>query len=65
MIWVVTPEEASVDKLKALGVASVVFDPCGNVSDSGDWLAVMRANIDALRKWEETRYSDDVCQTNR
>ncbi|MCW9077857.1 MAG: hypothetical protein OQK74_01640, partial [Gammaproteobacteria bacterium] len=34
---------ASVDKLKTLGVDSLVFDPCGNVPEQGDFLTVMRS----------------------
>jgi zinc transport system substrate-binding protein len=45
MIWEGDPAEESVAKLQAIGVASVVFDPCGNRPDSGDWLTVMRTNI--------------------
>ena len=41
---------ASVDKLKTLGVDSLVFDPCGNVPEQGDFLTVMRSNVDNLRK---------------
>jgi zinc transport system substrate-binding protein len=53
MIWEGTPEPASVDKLNGLGMASLVFDPCGNVSESGDWLTVMRSNIQSLREWSD------------
>jgi hypothetical protein len=41
---------ASVDKLKTLGVDSLVFDPCGNVPEQGDFLTVMRSDVDNLRK---------------
>jgi zinc transport system substrate-binding protein len=39
-----------VDKLKTLGVDSLVFDPCGNVPDQGDFMTVMRHNVDNLVK---------------
>ena len=50
MIWEGQPVQASVDELKALGVASLVFDPCGNLPDRGDVMAVMRGNIENFRK---------------
>ncbi len=50
MIWEGRPVQASVDGLISLGVDSIVFDPCGNVPDQGDFMAVMRRNIDNLRK---------------
>jgi len=31
-------------------IKSVVFNPCGNVPDKGDYLSVMNNNIDNLRK---------------
>lgn len=54
MIWEGDPAPESVKKLEALGVRSVVFDPCGNRPAEGeDWLAVMRANIENLRPLAE------------
>lgn len=50
MIWEGTPAPESVAKLEALGVKSLVFDPCGNMPDEGDLMNVMKANIDALEK---------------
>jgi zinc transport system substrate-binding protein len=50
MIWEGEPAGESVAKLQALGLSSVVFDPCGNVPESGDFLSVMRANVAALEK---------------
>lgn len=49
MIWEGAPAAESVAKLDALGVKGVVFDPCGNRPDSGDWLSVMRQNVANLR----------------
>jgi hypothetical protein len=37
-------------KLKSIGVESLVFDPCGNVPAQADFLTVMRANVNNLRK---------------
>lgn len=50
MIWEGEPAKDSVEKLAALGLQSVVFDPCGNVPDSGDFMTVMQANVEALEK---------------
>ena len=50
MIWEGEPAKESVAKLDAIGVKSVVFDPCGNVPDAGDLLSVMKANVEALEK---------------
>ena len=45
MIWEGEPTADAVTRLKGLGVFSVVFDPCGNAPESGDFLSVMRSNI--------------------
>lgn len=50
MIWEGEPAKESVAKLDAIGVKSVVFDPCGNVPDRGDFLNVMKSNVEALEK---------------
>ena len=50
MIWEGQPVQAAVDELKAFGVDSLVFDPCGNVPDQGDFMTVMRGNVENLRK---------------
>ncbi|MCB1211934.1 MAG: zinc ABC transporter substrate-binding protein, partial [Verrucomicrobiales bacterium] len=39
MIWEGEPAAESVAKLKAIGIESVVFDPCGNTPDSGDFIS--------------------------
>lgn len=50
MIWEGEPMQKSVDKLKESGINSLVFDPCGNRPEKGDFLTVMQANIENLRK---------------
>jgi zinc transport system substrate-binding protein len=50
MIWEGTPNPSTVDELKKFGLGSVVFDPCGNVPDSGNYLSVMRENVLNLKK---------------
>ncbi|MAS92776.1 MAG: adhesion lipoprotein [Verrucomicrobiales bacterium] len=50
MIWEGEPATESVDKLKALGISSLVVDPCGNAPESGDWLSIMNGNAENLKK---------------
>ena len=50
MIWEREPISESVKRLKTLEVDSLVFDPCGNVPNRGDFMTVMRRNVDNLRK---------------
>jgi zinc transport system substrate-binding protein len=50
MIWEGDPDKASVEQLKSTGVKSLVFDPCGNMPEKGDFLSVMRQNVENLKK---------------
>ena len=45
MIWEGPPLQATVDRLQTMGVNSVVFDPCGNVPEEGNFLSVMQQNV--------------------
>ena len=45
MLWEGDPLPTSADKLQALGVKSLVFDPCGNTPQQGDFLSVMQQNV--------------------
>jgi zinc transport system substrate-binding protein len=49
MIWEGEPNPDSVDKLKSMGVKSLVFDPSGNVPDQSDFLTVMSQNVENVR----------------
>jgi zinc transport system substrate-binding protein len=49
MIWEDQPLQESVERLKKMGIRSVVFDPCGNRPDAGDFMAVMKSNLKNLR----------------
>ena len=49
MIWEATPMPASVQRLESIPMGSLVFDPCGNRPERGDFMRVMRDNIDALK----------------
>ena len=48
MLWEDQPFEETVARLAELGVESVVFDPCGNRPEDGDYQEVMTANAVAL-----------------
>jgi len=48
MIWEGAPAAESANRLEALGVAGVVFDPCMNRRQGKDFLAVMRENLASL-----------------
>lgn len=50
MIWEGEPAKESVEKIKTLGLQSVVFDPCGNTPDTGDFLSTMKANVERMEK---------------
>ncbi len=51
MIWEDEPSSGIKAKLAALGIQSVVFDPCAGKPDSGDFSSVMKLNISALKSF--------------
>jgi zinc transport system substrate-binding protein len=50
MIWEGEPLSESAEGLKSMGLSSIVFNPCGNVPDEGDFLSVMKKNVENLRR---------------
>jgi zinc transport system substrate-binding protein len=50
MIWEAEPLTESVARLEQLGIKSVIFNPSANVLEQGDFLAVMKKNVAALRR---------------
>ena len=50
MIWEGDPLKAIIEKLKGLQIESVVFDPCGNVPNEGDFLSIMTKNVNNLKR---------------
>ena len=50
MIWEGQPVQISVERLKTLGIDSLAFDPCGNMPEQGDFMTVMRHNVQDFRK---------------
>lgn len=49
ILWEAPPQEAIVGRLAELGLTCVVFYPCANVPEDGDYLEVMRDNAERLR----------------
>ena len=49
MIWEDEPLPESVERLKERGIQSIVFSPCGNRPDDGDFVTVMKSNVANLR----------------
>jgi len=49
MLWEGDPLPGTVDRLSASGIASMVFDPCGNKPKHGNFMDVMRQNIENLK----------------
>lgn len=49
MIWEGQPAPVSVQRLRELGVGSLVYDPCANVPDRGDFMGVMQENINNMK----------------
>lgn len=50
MIWEGDPAGDSILKLEALGLQSIVVNPCGGKPAQGDWLTVMYGNVAELQK---------------
>ncbi len=48
MLWEAPPLAETRSKLDKLGVGSIVFTPCANRPTQGDWLSVMRTNVEHL-----------------
>jgi len=49
MIWEGESVNTSVEKLKSIGISSLIFNPCGNTPDKGDFMSVMQDNVTNLR----------------
>jgi zinc transport system substrate-binding protein len=50
MLWEGEPLIESVARLEQMGIRSLLFDPCGNAPQEGDYLGVMRANLGRLER---------------
>ena len=49
MLWEDQPLESVARKLSSFGIRAVVFNPCANKPDSGDFLSVMNQNLSNLK----------------
>jgi zinc transport system substrate-binding protein len=45
MLWEGEPEERTAAQLEGMGLAVVVFDPCGHKPAQGDYISVMKMNV--------------------
>jgi len=50
MLWEGEPLKENIDRVRALGVQSVVFDPCANRPAAGDFMSVMERNVSSLEE---------------
>jgi zinc transport system substrate-binding protein len=50
MIWESEPLEKTVKNLESKGITSLVFDPCAGRPSEGDYIDVMKANYETLKK---------------
>jgi len=49
MIWEGIPMDEVVKRLEEMGIKSLVFDPCGNAPEQGDFSSVMNQNLENLK----------------
>ncbi len=49
MIWEGEPMNESVERLKSVGLGSLIFNPCGNTPAKGDFMSVMKQNLKNLQ----------------
>ena len=49
MLWESEPLPETVARLEAMGIRSVIFDPCATRPESGDYLSVMQSNLQRLK----------------
>jgi len=57
MLWEQQPLSTVEQKLKGMGIGTVVFDPCSNRPAQGDFLGVMQRNIESLKQAYAGRHS--------
>ena len=50
MLWEDPPTAESITAINRLGLESVIFDPCANRPEQGDFLSIMRENIDRFSR---------------
>jgi zinc transport system substrate-binding protein len=55
MLWEAEPLEETAQRLRSLGIESVVFAPGGNRTEGADFLQLQRANLERLEASSEAR----------
>lgn len=50
LIWEGEPEQQSVERLRAMGINSLVFDPGAKLPEEGDFMSLMKSNVTAIEK---------------
>jgi zinc transport system substrate-binding protein len=50
MIWEAQPVGASIEKLKSVGIDSIVFNPCYSAPSDGDFVVTMEKNLENLMR---------------
>ena len=50
MIWEGEPLKKTRERLEAVGIHGLVFDPCGNTPVQGDFMHIMRQNVKNLKR---------------
>ncbi len=50
MLWEARPLDEVSKRLGERGIACVIFEPCGNLPSEGNYVEVMRRNLDQLRR---------------
>lgn len=48
MPWAAEPSPEIASKLKQLGIAAVAFEPCTNKPESGNFLGIMKRNLERI-----------------
>ena len=49
MIWEGPLLQSTLERLRSLGIESIVFDPCANTCDGEDFLSMMQRNVETLK----------------
>ncbi|MEE9238073.1 MAG: zinc ABC transporter substrate-binding protein, partial [Thermodesulfobacteriota bacterium] len=49
MIWEDTPIKETTERLESIEINSIVFNPCGNIPENGDYISVMKQNVENLK----------------
>ncbi|WP_455234791.1 metal ABC transporter substrate-binding protein, partial [Thiogranum longum] len=50
MLWKEQPLTDTAQRLQSLGIEAIIFDPCGNRPQRGDFMTVMKNNLNNLKK---------------